>query len=201
MSEPEPNDPKRPTPEAAERTTEIPTHDRIVQELRQEKDRLEATLQRSLADLANLRKRHQKELEDSRKRTLEGLAQELIPVVDNFHLALEAHEQHEQSAAQRSEAHALVEGVKMVKSLLQGVLERHGVVEIPTRGKPFDPAQHEAVGIAESHEVAPGQVVQVLQRGYMLGDRVIRPSRVLVSAPPKPGTPKPAPGNPDEPKK
>ena len=72
------DDPKRPTVDATaseaptEPTMEIPAHDRSMQELRQEKDRIEATLQRSLADLSNLRKRHQKELEDSRKRVLEG---------------------------------------------------------------------------------------------------------------------------------
>ena len=164
---------------------EIPAQDRIVLELRTEKERVEAALQRSLADLSNLRKRHQKELEDSRKRVIEGLAQELLPVVDNFHLALAAHEQHEQTGAQRSEAHALVEGVKMVKVLLQSVLERHGVTEILSHGKTFDPTHHEAVGVSESREVEPGKVMQVLQRGYMLGERVIRPSRVLVSAPPK----------------
>lgn len=147
--------------------------------LRQERDTLQDQLRRSMADLANIRRRHLKEMELARSTAAEGLASDLLPVLDNFHLALDAHEQHT-AGDSRSEAHALIEGLRMVRSLLEGTLERHGVREIVGHGSPFDPNVHEAVGLDTESEIAPGHVARVLQRGYYLGDKVLRPSRVLV---------------------
>jgi molecular chaperone GrpE len=148
--------------------------------LREERDRLEAQLRRALADLANIRKRHAKELEEARTRAVEAMAGELLPVLDNFHLALAAHEQHEIGAAQQ-EAHSIIEGVKMVRSMLEGVLERHGLAEISSEGEIFDPDKHEAVGVDPDAPLEPGRVTRVLQRGYSFQDRVLRPSKVHVA--------------------
>lgn len=149
-------------------------------QLQEERDRLEAQLKRTMADLANIRKRHLKELEEARARSLEALAGELLPVVDNFHLALAAHEQHE-SGAVRAETHSMVEGLQMVRSLLEGVLERHGLVEIKAEGAPFDPNLHEAVGVDNESNLQPGVVSKVMLRGYSFRERVLRPSKVQVA--------------------
>lgn len=153
--------------------------DAELEALRQERDALQEQLKRSLADLANIRRRHLKEMEQVRGAAAEALASELLPVLDNFNLALEAHEQHVSSEG-ISEAHALVEGLRMVRSLLAGTLERHGLREISGHGEPFDPNVHEAVGLDSQSAVTPGHVAKVLQRGYYFGERVLRPSRVLV---------------------
>jgi len=142
----------------------------------EQRDRLADQLKRAMADLQNIRKRHLKEMEDARRRGIEGLTAELLPVLDNFHLALAAHEQQGQGDEQ-----AMVEGVKMVRSMLQGVLERHGLAEIPALGVEFDPNVHDAVGMDEAADMEPGHVARVMQIGYTMGDRVIRPSKVIVA--------------------
>lgn len=153
---------------------------RELTELREERARLETQLQRAMADLQNFRKRQSREFEEVRKRTLEGLAAELLPVLDNFHLALEAHEARH---AEESDIHTMVEGLRMVQSLLHAALERHGVSEIPAAGLPFDPTRHEAVGVEPRDDVDAGHVAGVVQRGYQIGDKVVRPSRVVVAGP------------------
>jgi len=153
-----------------------------------ERDRLQAQLTRTMADLQNIRKRHVKEMEDARQRTIESVVAELLPVLDNFQLALSAHERHE-TAEVKSETHAMVEGLTMIRGLLTEVLERHGLAEIPSLGEAFDPNVHEAIGIDPSASSDPGTVSQVVQPGYQLRDRLIRVAKVLVAAPPKSDAP------------
>jgi molecular chaperone GrpE len=169
-----------PDPLRQEPAKEIPAADEGLRQLQAERDRLHDQLVRALADLQNARKRHQREIEDVRKRAVETLARELLPVLDNFHLALAAHEAQERGQGQRA-THSMIEGLRMVQSLLAGALERHGVAEIESIGTRFDPSQHEAVGIDPGAAAEPGTVTQVLQRGYALGERVLRPSKVLVA--------------------
>jgi molecular chaperone GrpE len=150
--------------------------------LQLEKSQLEDQLRRAMADIANIRRRQQKEGEDSRRRVLEGLALELLPVLDNFKLALQAWQ--EQAAA--ADPTALVQGVRMVQSLLQSALERHGLQELEALGKPFDPSRHEAVAVEVQDGVPAGQVLRVLQSGYQIGDRVVRHAKVVVGGEQKP---------------
>ena len=145
--------------------------------LRQERDAAQDQLKRSLADLANVRRRHAQEMQQVRSTAIEGLARELLPVLDNFNLALDA---HDQQADSKGDASGLVQGVRMTRMLLEAALERHGVRGIDGHGQPFDPNKHEAVGLDSSSDVAPGHVAKVLQRGYFMADKVLRPSRVLV---------------------
>jgi molecular chaperone GrpE len=145
-----------------------------------ERDRAVDQLKRTMADLQNIRKRHSKELDDVRKRAVEELATKLLPVLDNFHLALATHEQHD-AAAGRNDAHAMVEGLRMVRKLLQDALAQHGLAELPALGRPFDPNIHEAIGVDPATSVAPGHVSRVMQQGYALGERVLRPARVYVA--------------------
>lgn len=141
-----------------------------------ETSRLEGQLRRSMADLANLRKRMHKDVDDARRRAVEGMSAELLPVLDNFHLALGVTE----GEAGTYDPATVVEGLRMVKSLLESVLERHGLKEIPAKGEPFDPNRHEAVGVDTETDCDEGVVTQVMQRGYTIGDKVLRATRVLV---------------------
>ncbi|MBK8976591.1 MAG: nucleotide exchange factor GrpE [Planctomycetes bacterium] len=144
--------------------------------------RTEDQLRRAMADLANFQRRKLKDVEDARRRAIEGMAAELLPVVDNFHLALGATEQGDQQEG--FDIRTIVEGMRMVRSMLESVLERHGLAEIPATGTAFDPNLHDAVGVDSSAESTPGTVTRVMQRGYRIGDKVLRPSRVIVSGQP-----------------
>ena len=156
-------------------------HDDELQKLRDERDQFEQQLQRVMADTANMRRRQQKEMDDSRRRVVEGMTQELLPVLDTFSLALDAYDQSGDTGSVK----ALVDGVRMVRTLLTGVLERHGLREIAAEG-PFDPARHEAVAVEPTASTPEGHVVRVLQTGYQLGEHVVRHSKVVVAgkAPP-----------------
>jgi molecular chaperone GrpE len=169
--QPDPGAPK------SEPTVEIPSHEQEVARLRDERDQLEQQLQRQLADAANMRRRQRQEMDDNKRRVLEGITQELLPALDTFGLAIAAYD------AGNADPRALVEGVRMTRTLLTSALERHGLHEIEADGQPFDPARHEAVAAEPAAGVPEGHVVRVLQAGYMLGDRVVRHSRVVVAAP------------------
>lgn len=168
----------------AERTVEIPAHEAAIARLKEERDHYEQQLQRALADTANMRRRQRQEMDDSRRRVLEGLTQELLPVLDSFQMALQTYDAQATAAAgATADPKALVDGVRLVRTLLTGALERHGLAEIQAQGLPFDPSRHEAVAVEPSHDVPEGHVVRVLQPGYLLGEHVVRHSKVTVAGP------------------
>ena len=172
------HDPKAPNPTCSnEPTTEIPTPDQELARLQNERNQLEQQLQRQLADAANMRRRARQEMDDQKRRVVEGIAQELLPALDSFGMAIAAFD------GGNTDPKALVEGVRMTRMLLQSALERHGLQEIAATGVAFDPARHEAVGVEPSSTVAEGQILRVLQTGYQIGDRVVRHSRVVVAGP------------------
>ena len=176
MNEPdEPRDETNDESTNGERVVEIPAHEQEFVRLKEERDNLEQQLQRALADTANMRRRQKQEMDDSRRRVLEGLTQELLPVLDTFSMALAAADH------QGTDPKTLLEGVRMVRTMLSSVLEHHGLVEIPAEGRPFDPQRHEAVAVEPAPDKAEGTIVRVLQTGYLLGDRVVRHSRVVVA--------------------
>ncbi len=158
--------------------------------VKQERDKHHDQLQRTLADLQNFRKRRGQEMAEIRMLAVEGLAAELLPVLDNFHLATRAANDAASDAGsdaanvdnnEGAGAKAVREGLAMVKAMLEGVLERHGLREIPAAGQAFDPTLHEAVGLCDTTHVQPGQVAKVILSGYFLGDRVLRHAKVLVA--------------------
>lgn len=148
--------------------------------LTDERDQLERQLQRTLADLQNFRKRRVQEMADARRVAIEALVGEMLPVLDNFHLALDCDASEQGGAAQ-----SMREGLLMVRSLLEGVFERHGVTEIPAIGEKFDPTVHEAVGIDPAPDAAEGVITQIVQHGYTIDGRVLRPTRVMVGGAPQ----------------
>jgi len=136
-------------------------------------------LLRTTADFDNLKKRAAREKLDAIKFANESLVQKVIPVLDNFEMAL--------AAAQSSSAEglkSLQDGVAMIHSQLKNVLAESGLEEVDATGKPFDPNFHEAVSQQESAEVAEGHVLQQLRKGYKLRERLLRPATVIVAKPP-----------------
>jgi molecular chaperone GrpE len=127
---------------------------------------------RLAADFDNYRKRVAREQVELTRRANERLLNELLPVLDDLERALEAAARHEEAT--------LEDGVRLVHRALSEVLRKEGLAEIATDG-PFDPHVHEAL-LSQPSEAPEGDVIQVLQKGYELGDRVLRPARVVVSA-------------------
>jgi len=149
---------------------------------RQERDKYHEQLQRALADLQNFRKRRGQDMAEIRQLAVEGLTAELLPILDSFHLATDASVPGAKNDdGEGDNTKAVREGLVMVKAMLEGVLERHGLREVPAEGQVFDHTLHEAVGLAEHSKVPPGQVAEVVQKGYFLGDRILRHAKVLVA--------------------
>ncbi len=139
--------------------------------LEAERDELLDRLRRLAADFDNYRKRAARDQESLVSRAHERLMKALLPVLDDLERALQAAEEHEEAK--------LEEGVRLVARELREALTREGLVEIETQG-PFDPHVHEAL-LSQPSEDEEGTVIEVLQRGYRLGDRVLRPARVVIS--------------------
>jgi molecular chaperone GrpE len=139
--------------------------------LQQERDGLVDTLQRVQAEFENYRKRAARDQASLVTRAHERLVKELLPVLDDLERALEAAEAHEEAK--------LEEGVALVTRSFADVLRREGLEEVPTDGR-FDPHVHEAL-LSQPSEAEEGTVIEVIQKGYRLGDRVLRPARVVVS--------------------
>jgi molecular chaperone GrpE len=136
------------------------------------RDEYLADLQRLAAEFENYRKRAAREQERLVAHAHERLVRELLPVLDDLERTLEAAERHEEAA--------LVDGVRLVERSLRNALEKEGLVEIEADGA-FDPHVHEALLTQAREDADPGSVVEVLQRGYRLGDKVVRPARVIVA--------------------
>jgi molecular chaperone GrpE len=128
---------------------------------------------RTAADFDNFRKRALREREEYVTFANERLVGELLPILDDLERALQAAGEHEEAR--------LEEGVELVHRELAALLARHGVKEIETSGK-FDPHVHEAL-LAQPSESEEGSVLDVIQKGYTLGERVVRPARVVVAGP------------------
>jgi molecular chaperone GrpE len=138
-------------------------------------------LLRTTADFDNYRKRAARERQDAVKFANEALLQKLIPVLDNFDMAIAA-----ATGANEGAAQSLQTGVNMILSQLRNTLTEAGLEEIDATGKPFDPNFHEAVSQQETHDVPEGHVVQQLRKGYRLRERLLRPATVIVAKKPAP---------------
>jgi len=154
--------------------------------LQGENDRLKDQLLRALAEMENLRRRMARELNDARAFAVANFARDVLAVSDNLRRAIEAVPEAERAAADPALA-ALLEGVEMTERELQNALEKHRVKRLDPKGERFDPHFHQAMFEVPDAEVASGTVVEVVQAGYVIGDRVLRPAMVAVSK----GGPKP----------
>lgn len=131
---------------------------------------------RAVAELDNVRKRSQREIENASRYALEKFAAELLPVKDSLDLAVQN--------AGRADVQSLAEGQQATLQLLEKAFEKLSIKEIDPLGQPFDPAQHEAMMVQESATAEPNSVLQVVQRGYELNGRLLRPARVIVAKAP-----------------
>ena len=142
-------------------------------------------LLRTLAEMENLRKRTEREVAEARLYGNTSFARDVLAVADNMHRALATIDE-ELQAQTDSKMKALIEGVELTERELHKVLEKHGVKKFTPLGEKFDPNVHQAMYEVENREQPPGHVAQVIQSGYMLGDRVLRPALVaVVKAAPK----------------
>ncbi len=132
---------------------------------------------RAVADLDNVRKRAQKDIEAANRYGLEKFAQELLPVRDSLELAV-------QNADKAADLQSLKQGQQATLQLLVKALEKLGIVTINPVGEPFDPSRHEAMLAQPSNTAEPNSVLQVVQPGYELNGRLLRPARVIVAKAP-----------------
>lgn len=157
-------------PEAAE------TGSTAIEDLRREADENWNKYLRVVAELENFRKRSQRELENARKYGVERFVQALLPVRDSLEAAL--------AAADTADAATLIDGQRATLRLLDEALQSAGVSELDPHGEPFDPNMHEAMSMLPSPDAEPGSVIEVVQKGYVINERLMRPARVVVARPP-----------------
>jgi molecular chaperone GrpE len=131
---------------------------------------------RAVAELDNVRKRHLRDLDNAVKFGLEKFAAELLEVRDSLEMGLEAGE--------KADARSLLAGKEATLRLLKKAFDKQGIVEINPLGAPFDPQLHEAMAMQESASAEPNTVLQVVQKGYQLNGRLLRPARVIVARTP-----------------
>lgn len=129
---------------------------------------------RAQADAVNVQRRAEQEVDKARKFALERFVSELLPVVDNMERALEA-------AGTDEVVKPIVEGVELTQKSLIDALQKHGVETIDPMGEPFDPQIAQAMSMVENPEVEPNTVIAVMQKGYQLNGRLVRPAMVMVS--------------------
>jgi len=153
-------------PEAAGAEAELAT-------LAAERDRYLDQMRRIAAEFDNYKKRVAREQESLTRRAGERLILDLLPVLDDLERAVDAFEVHDKEH--------VAEGVALVHRALSSLLEREGLEEVTPDGEPFDPHRHEAL-LSQPSDQPEGTVIQVVQKGFVLGDRVLRPARVVVAA-------------------
>ena len=135
---------------------------------------------RTLAEMENLRKRTSREVADARTYGITGFARDVLEIADNLQRALDAVPAEAQAAADPG-LKALIEGVELTERSLLNALEKHGVRKLDPVGERFDPNFHQAMFEVPDASVPAGTVVQVVQAGYMISERVLRPALVAVS--------------------
>ena len=130
------------------------------------------------ADIENLTRRAERDVANAHKFALERFAQDLLPVRDSLEMGLSA------SGQESTDPEKLREGVDLTLQMLTGALEKYGIVEVNPENEAFNPDFHQAMSMQERDDVAPNTVVTVVQKGYLLNERLIRPAMVIVSKAP-----------------
>lgn len=149
-------------------------------ELQNENAKLKDQLLRSLAEMENLRKRTSKELREARDYAVAGFARDILTVGDNLRRALDAVDAEARAAADANFA-GLLDGVEMTEREMLKLMEKHGVTKIDPAGERFDPNLHQAMFEVPNPDVPSGTVVEVVQVGYVIGERMLRPAMVGVA--------------------
>ena len=163
---------------AATADAEGPGHEEAIQLLedaRAKADENWDTALRLQADIENLKKRNQRDLENAHKFALDKVTDQLLPVMDSLQMGLHAAEQ------EGATIESIHEGSELTLKMLESVFEKIGITAIDPTGEKFDPEQHQAMSMVESDDHEPNTVVSVMQKGYFLNGRLIRPAMVMVA--------------------
>ncbi len=144
-------------------------------ELTEENDRLRDQALRSRAEFENFRRRKNRELEEYTSLANESLIEDLLPVLDDLNLLLSNSDENKELAA-------LIEGARLILQKFSDTLKKRGLAVVDAEGKPFDPDVHEALLETPDPDVEPGTIISVHQTGYKLGNKLLRPSRVIIAA-------------------
>jgi molecular chaperone GrpE len=164
-----------------------PTPEERIAALEAEKADLKDRMLRIAADFDNWKKRARKDQADGESRAKETVLRDLLEVTDNLERATASW-----GRSKETDAKSIKDGVELVLRQFHSKLERYQVKSVESVGKPFDPRFHEAISQAPTADAQPGSVLQELQKGYLIGDRLLRPAMVVVAvAPPAPVTEKP----------
>ena len=176
MSEPQPEQPTDAT-QPLEGLAEITQLQAELDEARLQAAQQRDLALRAVAELENIRKRAARDVEQAHRFALEKFVQELLPVVDSLELAA--------ASAGKADAAALAAGQEATLKLLQKALEKFSIVRVDPAGEAFDPQRHEAMAMQDSATAEPDSVLQVVQPGYELNGRLLRPARVIVARSPE----------------
>jgi len=165
-----------------------------IEALTAERDEIKDRMLRIAAEFENWKRRARKEQDDAEAKAREAVLRDMLDVIDNLERAVGAFDGNAAPAAKGPPAPApdvaaVLKGVNLVLRLFQSKLERYQVKPFVARGEPFDPKVHEAISRVESAEVPPGAVAVELQRGYRIGERLLRPAMVSVATAPAGKTP------------
>jgi molecular chaperone GrpE len=161
---------------AAEESQEAPESDPLA-ELKARADENWDKFMRAAAEAENIRKRAARDVEHARKYALEGFGREMLAVKDSLEMGIQA--------AANADAATLLAGKEATLKLLATTLERFGIEELDPEGEPFDPEYHEAMTMQPTADAEPGSVLTVIQKGYSLNGRLLRPAMVIVAAEPQ----------------
>ena len=175
MAEDENTDPKGKDVNEEEAEVDPPLEEGDTSTSEDEIEALKDQLLRTVAESENIRRRASRDVENAHKYANEKLLEDLLPVLDSLEKALELPDQSD-------DAKALLEGIEISLRMFRETLERGGVVIVDPLGEPFDPSKHEALAMVPNEEVEPNSVIEVVQKGYLLNERVVRAARVIVSA-------------------
>jgi molecular chaperone GrpE len=133
---------------------------------------------RTQADLENLRRRAERDVQNAHKFGLEKFVNELLPVIDSMEMGMAAADAEDEAVK------PLFEGMELTLKMFQSVLEKMGVTAVNPENEPFNPEFHQAMSMQETADAAPNTVLAVMQKGYVLNDRLVRPAMVVVSKAP-----------------
>ena len=158
----------------------VTTDDPVMAALFEERDSLKDQLLRALADVENMRRRTERELESARKYAHAGFARDLVGAIDNLSRAIDAAPAADEAASPEALG-SLFTGLEMSWTEIQTTMERHGIKRVDPKGEKFDYNLHQAIFEVPSDEHEPGTVVEVVQHGYVLHDRLLRPAMVGVA--------------------
>jgi molecular chaperone GrpE len=176
-------------PDAADdgKPAELPAAEERLAEAEVRAEQHRSDFLRAIAELENFRKRSAREVESARQFGVERLAADLLPVADSLDLA--------RGSAASADAATLAQGQEATLRLLLKAFERAGLAVVePAAGQPFDPGLHEAMAMQPAADCPPHTVLQVVQKGWLLNGRLLRPARVIVSTAPAPQGPEAPPG-------